>query len=898
MPNVIGHQKENAMHRKTAIVLILAGLFLFPSRPFADGSTATGCIDYGNYMHWVGGVRTPGDAVAVAVEGRFAYVLNRKHSLQIVDLTVPEHPVIVARVEIPGSLQDIAIEDGYAYIADLGFGLHVIDIADPNGPLIVGSWQMPEEEGAVAVSGNYAYVGGWGALRVVDFTNKESPTAAGSVYIPGMVRGIALFGDFAYLAVDDLSGSGDNGLKVVDITNPENPVVIGGVDTPGKGFDVAVLGSYAYLADFHSGLHVIDVSNPSIPWIVGTIDLPRASARGVAVVGRHAYVSAGSELFAIDISNPASPEIVGMIDTPHTAWDVTVSDNYAYVADGFGSFGGDLHVFDITNSTSVGIVGGVDTPSYCYDVDVDGSYAYSIDMWEGIRVVDVADPENPEIVGSVDTPGLAFRVTVEGGYAYVVDGPAGLQIIDITNPRSPRIVGSVDPPNNARVVAAVAVLGNYAYITVDDSMHVIDISNAEDPRIVGSMETLGGAGSVDIVGSYAYVIKYSPTGLLVVDVADPESPLIVGNLNMPGNSAKDICVVGNYAYLTDPANSLEEGDETYLIVIDVSDPESPRIVGRVSLSESAGRVDVAGNFAYVTNGRSGLQVIDISNPESPLIVGSVGTPYPATNAFGVRVEGEYAYIANGDSGLVIVPAQCGTKPITAHLDIKPGSCPNPLNTNAPNSDNANGGVLSAAVLGSNAFDVHDIDVSSLELEGTAPLRHKYKDVAAPPVEESACACSEAGPDGYADLTLKFARLDVVAGFGKVSGRNVTLMLTGRLIDGTEIELSDCVKIVPKKGNEGPRYNSSNESLITKLEQATPNPFNPVTHIRYQLEEQGYTTLKVYDVAGRLVATLVNGEMPGGLHEATWDAKGMPSGVYFYRLTKGSFSETRKMVLLK
>jgi predicted amidohydrolase len=92
--------------------------------------------------------------------------------------------------------------------------------------------------------------------------------------------------------------------------------------------------------------------------------------------------------------------------------------------------------------------------------------------------------------------------------------------------------------------------------------------------------------------------------------------------------------------------------------------------------------------------------------------------------------------------------------------------------------------------------------------------------------------------------------------------------------------------------------SSEEPAVTALRSATPNPFNPTTVIGYELEEQAYATLTVYDVTGRLVATLVEGELPGGRHNATWEAQGVPSGVYFCRLTVGDFSETRKMVLLK
>jgi hypothetical protein len=141
-------------------------------------------------------------------------------------------------------------------------------------------------------------------------------------------------------------------------------------------------------------------------------------------------------------------------------------------------------------------------------------------------------------------------------------------------------------------------------------------------------------------------------------------------------------------------------------------------------------------------------------------------------------------------------------------------------------------------------------------------------------------------------------LDVVAALGNVSGDEVVLTLSGRTKDGTTIELSDCVKIVPRKGDGGPVMFKSKGPVTTALGRATPNPFNPTTVINFDLMERGYATLEVYDVSGRLVATLVEGELPGGRHAVTWKATDVPSGVYFYRLIVGSFGQTRKMVLLK
>lgn len=89
-----------------------------------------------------------------------------------------------------------------------------------------------------------------------------------------------------------------------------------------------------------------------------------------------------------------------------------------------------------------------------------------------------------------------------------------------------------------------------------------------------------------------------------------------------------------------------------------------------------------------------------------------------------------------------------------------------------------------------------------------------------------------------------------------------------------------------------------------LDQNFPNPFNPVTTIQYQLRTDSKLTLKVYDVLGREVATLVNEEKPAGYFDVRWDAMNVASGVYFYRiearpLAGGSgFQQIKKLMVLK
>jgi len=83
-----------------------------------------------------------------------------------------------------------------------------------------------------------------------------------------------------------------------------------------------------------------------------------------------------------------------------------------------------------------------------------------------------------------------------------------------------------------------------------------------------------------------------------------------------------------------------------------------------------------------------------------------------------------------------------------------------------------------------------------------------------------------------------------------------------------------------------------------LSQNYPNPFNPSTSIQYAVSSRQFVSLKVYDVLGNEVATLVNEEKPAGNYTVEFNGIGLPSGIYFYRLQTGSFVETKKMVLLK
>ncbi len=147
-----------------------------------------------------------------------------------------------------------------------------------------------------------------------------------------------------------------------------------------------------------------------------------------------------------------------------------------------------------------------------------------------------------------------------------------------------------------------------------------------------------------------------------------------------------------------------------------------------------------------------------------------------------------------------------------------------------------------------------------------------------------------------DNIVKIGLLDLDGAEYIPQGKNSIIILDG------EFEIVSAIIVDDKLNSYSPLINSAAKgSLIPTeytLNQNYPNPFNPTTTISFSLPEASDVKLEVYNINGQVVTTLANSYFEAGVHTVSWDSKESASGVYFYRINTNSFTETKKMLLLK
>ncbi|VAX29495.1 Alkaline phosphatase [hydrothermal vent metagenome] len=390
---------------------------------------------------------------------------------------------------------------------------------------------------------------------------------------------------------------------------------------------------------------------------------------------------------------------------------------------------------------------------------------------------------------------------------------------------------------------AVAVNGTVSYHSTNDTLEIVDFSNPTSPVELKKMDFSSSTSEITDIflsGNYAFVTT-AWDGLHIVDITDPAGTAEVG-FYAGVDITESVFVSGNYAYVSEAGSGL--------YIVDISTPSNPVEVGHFRNDNEVKGTFVSGNYAYVANGSAGLIILDISNPSNPVQVGSFFT---GGFSFNVVVKESYAYIADG-SDLYIIDVSDPSNPVDVGY----------LGTGGYFMDIAVSGNCAYIADGSAGLCI--VDVSDF---------------------------SDLNEDALFDTEGYVQRIAVNGNIVYVASRDGGLyVLQNNLITNVSNDQLN----IPKE---------------YKLLQNYPNPFNPSTTIKYQisspsvmlnsiqhLDDEVNVSLKVYDILGREVETLVNKQQQPGVYQVQFNADNFPSGIYYYRLNAGSYNQTRKMILLK
>lgn len=313
----------------------------------------------------------------------------------------------------------------------------------------------------------------------------------------------------------------------------------------------------------------------------------------------------------------------------------------------FFATGQEVLVFDLALPNSLRLVGrGPALPTLVHGMEVDGEKLY-VAHAGGLVIWNIHDPAKPALLGSLDRPNLVNALAVRGNTVFLaeaIDDFGTLTVIDVTDPSSPRFTSSLDLDNPGTAVLAD---GQNVYVaeTRDGGamLRVVDASNLSDPMLIASLSLPSQEASLRKIGSQLFV-EAAELGLIVVDISKPDSPrLVADHSHLCASAVAD--GPGNKLYVLDRCARA-------LRVMSMAG-EEPMDLGRVGLPFAhGGDIALLGNYVAIADGTEGsLLIVDATSPTAPTAL----VQYPLSGAAqGVTLAGRTMATNVGPTGIGVV----------------------------------------------------------------------------------------------------------------------------------------------------------------------------------------------------------------------------------------------------
>lgn len=602
---------------------------------------------------WVLAGQLGGSTQAVSVNGDIAYIGVGMRILSI-DISNPSTPRLIGMSDIfSDTVLDLVVQGETAYIAAGNAGLQIVDISEPDRLKTLGSWNSSGYAEGVAVNDKVVYLAnGDEGLSVLNVSNPKKPALTASVYPFHYAFDVVTSGSYAYVA------SGDAGLLVVDIKNPNALSELAQLDTPGYAYDLALAEGYLYAADGWEGVQVIDIRNPTKPLLTAGITTTGWSI-GVAVEDDLLVTCNGGQgLQVFNVSNPAQPKEKSTFKKTPDEGDVMVrrailSDRLLLAADTVNG----LRLIDVSLSLMPVQKGLYSQLPYARRVKIDGDFAYVATAAGGaLYTVNITDAMNPYQVSKFQADGIAVDVVLNGDYATLgtfEDATNCYNLVDISDPGNLQFSDAVDMQSlMCGAPRQMVGLGDLVYSADEWGLSIYDLSQAGSIKTIGRIELHQEGGetlALAVVGDFAYVSD--SRRLRIIDVSNPAEPQQVQVLNVEEG-------IGS-VFSMDERLYLGHYGEGLSIYTNPTPGSMPSLISRYKTRGSVEEVSLTDEILTTSEGSGGLEIIDASDPYDLKLLQTITTPGFAWAS--VLLE-DVLYVAGGAAGLLIYQKLPTAKP--------------------------------------------------------------------------------------------------------------------------------------------------------------------------------------------------------------------------------------------
>lgn len=581
--------------------------FTLSLEPLLDGSTnLVGPVS-------IGYVETPDYAENVLVKGDYAYVADTESGVQIIDISHPRSPQVVAFFDTAYPALDVAVsDDGKTLFIVDERNLYSIDITTPATPQVIQSVDDDRFGGkTIYLEGSRLYISRYDGLSIIDVTDPSAMILIGNneLYEIANANDIHVVGGIVYLVND--------GLKILDARNPSNITLLGSMDTEANG--LSLVADIAFIAAGEDGVRAINVADPASLIEVNTFGpdhhlVAQREADSIFVHDNIAYVGAKGTVQVWDVQDLANPEFLGQTISRTRTDSLVVQDKLAYVVGYSG-----LEVIDIHDPISL-----ISQDNFIREVDSISEEAIADDaiiltVNGGFDVFAREDTKHKAFPGW--TIGTVADKRIYGISGESAVGSAQLTILDASDPNNLNELSTTALP--ATGAFANNQFFNFAAVDNDQLLasytnghaHLVDISNTSNPIAEHiNLAQYGYPGIVGFRGDIIYAVA-SDDSLAVVDIADRNNVTELSRTTI------------NEEFYMSPLFTIVDGDILYVTttfafhVYDMQTPTNPVWLNTIPLDRT-NRMVKQGDLIFIALGQSGsgsAVVIDVAIPASPAV---------------------------------------------------------------------------------------------------------------------------------------------------------------------------------------------------------------------------------------------------------------------------------------